>query len=109
MVRLRVGLRARSARDAQELLAALRFLMGSTRLEPGCQDCTAWADQDLTVHYAEGWATEADVRRHVRSPEFTSLLAVMECSSAPPDVQFEFVTRKRGLDFVAEVRAGSHT
>jgi quinol monooxygenase YgiN len=108
MVRLTVTLRGASARDAQELLSTLRFLMGSTRLEPGCHDCTAWAEPDLTVHYTESWATEADVRRRVRSRSFTSLLSVMECASEPPDVHFDFVTATRGLDFVAEVRAESH-
>ena len=107
MVRLTVALRAASTRGAQELLATLRFLMAGTRAESGCQECAAWVDPDFTVHYAEDWATDADVRRRVRSSAFTSLLAVMECASEPPDIQFDFVTNTRGLDFVAEVRAES--
>jgi hypothetical protein len=105
MVRLTIVLRAASTRGAQELLGALRFLMGSMRLEPGCEECTAWTEPDCTVRYAESWATETDLRRRVQSPAFTSLLAVMECASEPPDVQFDFVTARRGLDYVAEVRA----
>ena len=104
MVRLSVALRAASSRDANELLETLRFLMTTTRLEPGCLECTAWAERDSTVHYGEGWATEIDVRRRVRSAGFTSLLAVMECASEPPVVKFDFVTMTRGLDFVEEVR-----
>lgn len=106
MVRLSVALRAASVRDAAELLETFRFLMTTTRLEPGCLDCTAWTERDLTVHYGEGWATEMDARRRVRSAGFTSLLSVMECASEPPVVQFDFVTRTRGLDFVEEVRGG---
>jgi quinol monooxygenase YgiN len=104
MVRLTVALRAASARAAQDLFETLRFLTSSTRLEPGCEECQAWVDPDFTVHYLERWATEADVRRRVRSAGFTSLLSVMECAHEPPEVQFDFVTRTRGLDFVAEVR-----
>jgi len=106
MVRLSVALRAASARDANELLETLRFLMTTTRLEPGCLECNAWTERDFTVHYGEGWATEADARRRVRSAGFTSLLAVMECASEPPIVKFDFVTMTRGLDFVEEVRGG---
>ena len=106
-VRLSVALRAASARNANELLETLRFLMTTTRLEPGCLECTAWTERDLTVHYGEGWATELDARRRVRSAGFTSLLAVMECASEPPVVQFDFVTMTRGLDFVEEVRGGA--
>jgi hypothetical protein len=104
MVRLSVALHAGSARSAQDLLETLRFLGASTKLEPACQECQAWMDPDWTVHYVERWATEADIRQRVRSGSFTSLLSVMEYAREPPDVQFDFVTTTRGLDFVAEVR-----
>jgi len=107
MVRLNVTLRAASARDAFELLETLRFLMASTRLEPGCLDCAAWGERDSTVHYGESWATETDAQRRVKSTGFTSLLAVMECATAPPIVRFDFVSMTRGLDYVEEIRGGA--
>lgn len=106
MVKLNVALRARSARDAFELLETLRFLMASTRREPGNLECSAWTDRDGTVHYGESWMSEEDVRRRIRSTGFTSLLGVMECATAPPLIQFDFVAATRGLDFVEEVRCG---
>jgi hypothetical protein len=78
--------------------------MTGTRLEPGCQGCSAWTEPDSTVHYVEEWMTEADLRRRVRSAQFTSVLAVMESAHEPPRLQFDFVTKTRGLDYVAEVR-----
>ena len=104
MVRLTVTLNAGSARRVQGLLDAFRFLITSTRLEPGCESCSAWADSDATVHYVEEWSSEADLRRRVRSPGFTSLLNIMESAEEAPRVQFDFVTQSRGLDYVAEVR-----
>lgn len=108
MVRLTIVLKVASARGGQELLGTFRFLMGSTRLDPGCEECTVWSEPDGTVHYAESWASERDLRRRVQSPQFKTLLAVMECASEPPDVRFDFVTARRGLDYVAEVRAEGH-
>lgn len=107
MVRLSVALRAATARDATELLETLRYLMTTTRQEPGCVDCAAWTEGDSTVKYHERWSTEADSRRRVGSPGFTSLLAVMECATEPPVVQFDFVTMTRGLDYVEEVRGAA--
>ena len=104
MVRLTVALNGSSARAVQELLEALRFLQTGTRLEPGCLGCSAWSEPDSSVHYLEEWESEADMRRRVRSPRFTSLLAVIESAQAPPRVQFDFVSRIRGLDYVAEIR-----
>lgn len=79
--------------------------MTATRLEPGCQGCSAWAEPDSTVHYLEEWANETDLQQRVRSAAFTSLLGVMESAQEPPRVQFDFVTKTRGLDYVAEVRS----
>jgi quinol monooxygenase YgiN len=108
MVRLTVTLVA-SQTGARPLLDALRSLMGPTRLEPGCLGCLVWEEieDDTTLRYAEEWATEADMRRRVQSDRFTSLLAIMEAAREPPQVQFDFVTIRRGLDYVAEVRHGS--
>ena len=62
-------------------------------------------EEDTTLHYAEEWATEADMRRRVQSDCFTSLLGVvLEAAAEPPRVQFDFVTNTRGLDYVEEVR-----
>lgn len=104
MVRLTVALTAASARGAQDLLDALRFLVMGTRLEPGCLGCSMWTEPDWTVRYVEEWATEADMRRRVRSDCFTSLLGIVE-SAAEARVQFDFVTATRGLDYIADVRA----
>jgi hypothetical protein len=105
MVRLTIVLKAASAACGQEMLKTFRFLIGSTRLDQGCEDCTVWAEADGTVHYAEGWASERDLRRRVQSSRFRSLLAVVECASEPPDVQIDLDGVTRGLDYVAEVRA----
>jgi len=103
MVRLTVALHATSTHRAHDLLEALRFLGLSARLEPGCLGCFSWADPDSTVHYVEEWETEADIRQRVRSDRFTSLLGVVE-SAQNPQVQFDFVTQTRGLDYVEEAR-----
>lgn len=102
MVRLTIALNATSARSAHELADALRFLALGTRLEPGCLNCHAWTGGE-GVHYVEEWLTEADMRRRVRSDDFTSLLGILE-AARDPRVQFDFVTSTRGLEYVAEVR-----
>jgi quinol monooxygenase YgiN len=103
MVRLTVALSAASMRGADDLLEAFHFLVVGTRLERGCLGCSTWIDPDSTVHYVEEWATEEDIRARVRSERFTSLLSVVE-SAREATVHFDFVTKTRGLEYVAEVR-----
>ena len=104
MVRLNVVLTPGSPRGVDDLLDALRFVISGTRLQPGCLGCSAWADPDMSVHYVESWSSEEDMRQHVLSPLFTSLLAVVESLRTAPHVQFDFVSASRGLDYIAEVR-----
>jgi hypothetical protein len=104
MVRVNVTLNAASERAAANLVEGLQFQIVGTQLEAGCLNCSAWSGADLTVHYVEDWATEADIRRRVRSERFTSLLAVVEAADKA-DVHFDFVNETRGLEYVVEVRA----
>jgi len=103
MVRLTVAFTAPSARAVQDLLDTLRFLEPRTRFEPGYLGSSCWTEPDLTVHYIEEWATEADIRRRVQSDSFTSLLGMVDFVKEPR-VRFDFVAATRGLDYVAEVR-----
>jgi quinol monooxygenase YgiN len=103
MVRLRVALHPAPAQTANDLLEALKFLVVGTRSEPGCVRSSAWVEYDTKVCYVEEWASEAEMRRRVRSDQFTKLLAIVE-ASRDPLVQFDFVTLTRGLDYAVEVR-----
>lgn len=103
MVRLTLTL-SPAARCVQELVEAFRFLIMRTRLEPGCLGCSVWPEPDSSVHYVEEWSSEEDIRRRVASDRFTSVLSLIESVREPPQVQFDFVSLTRGLDYVAEVR-----
>jgi quinol monooxygenase YgiN len=103
MVRLSLTLRP-AARGAHDLVEAFRFLMVSTRIEPGCLGCSVWTEPDHSVHYVEEWSTEPAIRRRVGSEPFTSILALLESVREAPHVQFDFVSATRGLDYVEEVR-----
>jgi quinol monooxygenase YgiN len=89
---------------SEAVVEALQFLMIATRAAPGCLDCGLWVVSDSAVRYLEEWATESDLRERVKSERFSSLLSLIESANHPPQVQFEFLTTTRGLDYVADVR-----
>jgi quinol monooxygenase YgiN len=113
MVRLSVNLHAPSG-QARSMADALRALMRGTRLESGCLDCQIWttaAEGDPTqsnVHYEERWATERAMETRVRSDAFTKVLEVLEASPSRPSVEFDFVSRHQGLEYVEEIRGARH-
>jgi quinol monooxygenase YgiN len=96
-----------SERDARPIAAALRVLTVATRLEPGCESCAVWTDlgDDIRVHYEERWSNEAAMRARVLSDAFTKLLEVLETAPAHPMVEFDFVAKRMGLEYVEMVRS----
>ena len=108
MVHLVVTLGATTTTD-QRLVAALRTLMGAVRLEPGCESCSVWTtegeeDDRVLVHYEERWAGEQAMEARVRSDRFTMLLEVVESAPDDPSVEFQFVAKQHGLEYVEAVR-----
>lgn len=111
MVRLSVILQARVG-QAASIQAALRSLMRGTRLQPGCTGCHVWTNVEedtpgcTLVHYEELWATEQAMEDRVRADAFTKVLEILEASNEQPRVEFDFVSRHEGLEYVEAVRRG---
>ena len=97
-----------SSGESWRLMDALRSLMAPTRQTHGCLRCllsvSTESGQPACVRYTEEWATDDDLRTHVRSDRFPRLLAVMERALEAPTLDFELVHGHRGLDYVEEVR-----
>jgi quinol monooxygenase YgiN len=109
MVRLSVHLHAPPC-QARAIEDALRTLMRSTRLEPGCTGCQVWTSAEeeesglSEVRYEESWANERAIEHRVRSDAFTKVLEVLEAAADVPRVEFDFVSRHQGLEYVEQIR-----
>ena len=68
--------------------------------------CSVYVDafDPRCLYYVESWAEARDMEREVHSERFTRLLSVMEAAAKEPVLEFHFVSQRRGLDFVEEVR-----
>lgn len=111
MVHLMVTLSATAA-QAPRLVTALRSLMGAVRLERGFDASSVWTtagddDDELRVHYEERWQDEQAMERRIRSASFTMLLEVVERAPKDPKVEFRFVAKQQGLEYVEAVRGAS--
>jgi len=61
-------------------------------------------DGSGAVCYQEKWRTREAFEKHLRSTLFDRVLAAMEFSRQPPDIQFYDVTEAGGLDLVEQAR-----
>jgi hypothetical protein len=93
------------------MIQALRSLMVPAQLDRGCGGCWLYVDamDPRCFCYVEEWATPTDLEREIRSARFTRLLSVMEDAPKPPNLEFRFISKTRGLDYIEEVRPVSES
>jgi quinol monooxygenase YgiN len=93
--------------ESRALASVLHQMMVAARAHPGCVGCSVStnAGRQVGVHYEEEWVDEDLLRREVRSDRFSTLAALMESTTTMPAVEFFVGGGRRGLDYVAEVRA----
>lgn len=99
---LELVLKTKKRRD--EVVRIASSILQPTRVQAGCTRCEFYQgvkDKDH-LFFAEEWSTEADLKKHIRSPEFRKILAMMDLSDNPPEVRFHTAGGIRGIDFVEE-------
>ena len=89
-----------------ETLTALRSSIGPTRADPGCLSCDLYCDaeDECRLCLIEEWQSQDHLRRRLRSKSYLGLLQIMEMSTVMPEVQFDAVTTRRGIELIHEER-----
>jgi quinol monooxygenase YgiN len=105
---IKVFPRLRQRAQVMEILQGVHDL---TEAHPDCLGC--WLrDQDEVhdhIRYAEEWATEDGLSEHVRSDLYRRVLAALDLSSRPPEVQFHFSSVSKGMDLIHSLRQPMRT
>lgn len=89
------------------LLEALRSAAAAFA-EPGSRSARVFveADDSRGLLLMEEWDAREDLTRHIRSPAFRRVLAVLELSQTPPEVTYVEGGRLRGMEWIYEIRGG---
>src|SRR5262249_3915284 len=73
----------------EELLQTLRSLAEVIRREPGCHVCSVCLEESSSfIILVRGWASDADLRRHLRSEHFRILSGASRLLGASAEVGF---------------------
>ena len=93
-----------SRRD--KALAALRAIVGPTRGEPGCAACHVYqdAEDDCRLCFIEEWSTTEALQRRLRSRAYLNLLEIVEMAASEPDIAFDQVSGRSGIELVRAAR-----
>src|SRR5678816_1446462 len=96
------------ASKRKEVLQALRSLRGPTEAHAGCCAYHVYRDDgdENAVLLMQEWATPLALDRYIRSDLYRTVLAVIETASEPPDVRFDTVVQRGGMEIIASAREG---
>ena len=85
-----------------DILTAVRSLLGPTQVEPGCISCRFYQEIDNAnaLVLAQEWASKADLDRHIRSEEYRNILALMDISSEAPEIAFNTIAGTAGIEVI---------
>ena len=105
MVRACITIRI-DPRRRDDAVDAVRSVVGPTRAEPGCLNCCLYSDvdDDCLLSLIEEWATTDLFRKRLRSQNYMNVLLIIEMSLEPPQVHFDTVTARRGIEVIHEER-----
>jgi quinol monooxygenase YgiN len=90
-----------------KVVRTLTAQLGPTRVQPGCHQCDLYqdvADADV-ITLIEQWESQADLDHRLGSEEYRAVLGAIELSREQPEVHFDTVTRRGGLEVVVAARA----
>jgi quinol monooxygenase YgiN len=89
-----------------EALQVLRSLRGPTEAYPDCRRCClyACANDDNRLLLLQEWTTQAALDRYLRSDVYRTILAIMETASEPPEIRFDTLAQRAGVEVVEAAR-----
>lgn len=90
----------------KEFLQTVRALIDSIRNEKGCISYRLYQDieneNDLIL--VDEWETQEDLDNHLQSDCFGVLIGAMSLLSEPPEIKFNAVSHKAGMEAIRATR-----
>jgi len=86
-----------------EVQRMLRGLLEPTRVRSGCLACHVYQDieEPDVLSLVQEWASSDDLERYLGSEDRRTLVAVMELATQRPEVWFDTIDMREGLERLA--------
>lgn len=98
-----------AVRSRAHVLQVLSAQLGFTRAQSGCLRCDLYQEVENrnVITLIEEWESPADLSARLRSEEYRAILAAIELSREEPEVHFDTVIRRGGLEVIASARTNT--
>ena len=92
--------------EKADVIRVLDSIIGPTMAQPGCLFCRLYSNvnNDDDLFLLEKWDSRETLEKHIRSDDFRRILAVMEMANEKPEMSFDTISKKEGLELVEIIR-----
>lgn len=96
-----------SAEARDKLRNLLVTVLGPTQAMSGCISCRLYQEQGEPNSWLllEEWASNEDMKRHIASPGYHSILEAMELACQTPEVKFSSPVKTEGFELIETIRS----
>ena len=94
-----------------EVERILRSLPGPARVRGGCLAFRIYRDLEDpgALALVQEWASSDALEAYLRSEDYPKLLTVMELATEPPEISFDTIETREGLELMVPARAARNT
>lgn len=88
-----------------DLLETIRGMLEPVRVERGCLSYRLYEDVENRNAFVllEKWATQEDLKSHIRTDNQRRLLALMDLLSEQPELRYNTVSHTAGMELIENV------
>ena len=89
-----------------EVVRTLAAQLDPTRVQAGCFRCDLYQDIENreAITLVEEWESQTDLNLRLRSRDYRSVLAATKLSQEQPEIHFDTVLRRAGLEVIESAR-----
>jgi quinol monooxygenase YgiN len=95
------------AAKRQEIVEGISALLAPTRVQPDCVTARLQVDAEDAgaITLVQEWASRTQLDRYLASEAGRLLLEAMEASSIAPEVKFDTIRQRGGMEVFAQARS----
>lgn len=95
-----------SPEKTADVISIINSISGPMAIESSCIhfDLYSNVNNDDRLLLIEAWDSEEALEDHIRSDDFSKILAIMEMSVQPPEISFNTVSKSAGIEFIEKLR-----
>ena len=98
-----------SPADRAEVIKIIQPIIGPSEAQSACSLCRLYCetDDDDAILLLQQWQSQKDLDKFIRSDFFKRIIAAMDIAAQPPEISFNTVSSKAGMELIKELRLGS--